>query len=53
MYDQQDTGTHGRAWQGAADTPAHVRAMELQVFKRCQERSGMGPESFVDSLTQS
>jgi len=26
--------------------------MELQVFKRCQERSGMSPESFVDSITQ-
>lgn len=52
MHDQQGTGQHGGAGQGGADTPAHVRAMGLAVFKRCQQRSGMSPESFVESLTQ-
>lgn len=30
----------------------HVRAMELPVFKRSVQRSGMSPESFVQALTQ-
>lgn len=33
-------------------TPAHVRAMDLPVFKRSVQRSGMSPESFVQALTQ-
>lgn len=33
-------------------TSAHVRAMELPVFKRSVQRSGMSPESFVQALTQ-
>ena len=52
MHDQQGTGPCGGAGKGGADTPAHVRAMGLTVFKRCLERSGMSPESFVQSLTQ-
>lgn len=32
--------------------PAHVRAMALPVFKRCVQRSGMSPESFVQALSQ-
>ena len=47
MHDQQGTSPCG-----GADTPAHVRAMGLSVFKRCLERSGMSPDSFVQSLTQ-
>lgn len=31
---------------------AHVRAMALPVFKRCVQRSGMSPESFVQALSQ-
>ena len=33
-------------------TSGHVRAMELPVFKRSVQRSGMSPESFVQALTQ-
>jgi phage recombination protein Bet len=33
-------------------TPAHVRAMDLPVFKRNVQRSGMSPESFVQAITQ-
>lgn len=32
--------------------PAHVKAAELDVFKRSVARSGMSPESFVQALTQ-
>jgi len=52
MHDQQGTSQCGGAGKGGADTPAHVRAMGLSVFKRCLERSGMSPDSFVQSLTQ-
>ena len=31
---------------------AHERAMQLPVFKRCLERSGMTAEGFVEALTQ-
>jgi len=31
--------------------PAHLRAMALPVFKRCVQRSGMSPESFVQALS--
>ena len=36
----------------ALATSGHVRAMELPVFKRSVQRSGMSPESFVQALTQ-
>ena len=39
--------------QGTHTTPAHLRAMELPVFKRSVQRSGMSPESFVQALTRS
>jgi hypothetical protein len=32
--------------------PAHVRAAELDVFKRSVERSGLSAESFIQALTQ-
>jgi len=32
--------------------PAHLRAMALPVFKRCVQRSGMSPESFVQALSR-
>lgn len=38
--------------QGAQPTPAHVSAMQLPVFKRSVQRSGMSPESFVQALTR-
>jgi hypothetical protein len=35
-----------------AVAPAHVRAAELDVFKRSVERSGLSAESFIQALTQ-
>jgi hypothetical protein len=32
--------------------PPHIKAAELDVFKRSVSRSGMSPESFVQALTQ-
>jgi hypothetical protein len=32
--------------------PPHIKAAELEVFKRSVNRSGMSPESFVKALTQ-
>jgi hypothetical protein len=43
MHDQH-LGTH--------PTPAHVLAMELPVFIRSVQRSGMSPDSFVQALTR-
>lgn len=32
--------------------PAHIKAAELDVFKRSVARSGMSPDSFIQALTQ-
>ena len=52
MHDQRNTGHFDGLGQDPPSTPPHVSAMALPVFKRCLERSGMTPESFVRSLTQ-
>ena len=52
MLDQRNTGHCEGVGQDPPSTPPHVSAMALPVFKRCLERSGMTPESFVRSLTQ-